>query len=412
MAKYHVRRPSRTVLRPSQTRVPDPLPSDGDISESVADGDGRIRVLCLVKGLGPGGTERLLLSLVLLRDRARFDYRVMYLLPWKTALVADFEEAGVQVECLGVRHEQDLRWAIRLRRALRHGGFDIVHVHSPYAGGVARLVARSLPRNIRPAVISTEHNVWWGYRRLTQWLTSATFHWGDAWLAVSDPVRASMPPRLRRRVEVVVNGVIPEKVLAQRAFRDEVRGELGLVPDDVAIITVGNLTAKKGYPDLMAAARLLIDRGLPVQFVSVGQGPLEGELHALHHTMGLGDRFRFLGYHSEPTRILAGCDLFALASLYEGLPVAIMEALVIGLPAVVTAVGGVPDAVTDGVEGLLVDPGRPDLMAAALEKLVLDPDTRTRMAAAAAERGLTFDMRNARDRVEEIYRLHAPARQR
>lgn len=393
-------------------KTPDPVLSS--LSEDPAsDGPGRrVRVLCLIKGLGPGGAERLLLSLALLRDRSSFDYRVTYLLPWKTALVAELEEAGVGVDCLGVRREEDLRWAGRLRRQLRLGGFDVVHVHSPYAAGVARVVVRSLPRRLRPAVVSTEHNVWGGYRPLTRLLTAVTFHWGDAWLAVSDPVRESMPSRLRHRVEVVVNGVILDKVVAQRAFRQEVRSELGLRPDEVAIVTVANLTAKKGYPDLMAAARLLIDRGLPVRFISVGQGPLEAELRHLHRSMGLGDRFIFLGYQAEPTRILAGCDLFALASHHEGLPVAIMEALVIGLPSVVTDVGGVPEAVTDGVEGLLVEAGRPDAFADALERLVLDPDARERMSAAAAGRGQHFDMRGARDRIESIYRFQAATRRR
>ena len=161
----------------------------------------------------------------------------------------------------------------------------------------------------------------------------------------------------RGGVEVVVNGVVLDHVMAQRRLRDEVRAELGLGPDELAIATVANLTPKKGYPDLMAAARLLIGRGHPVRFIAVGQGPLEEELRALHLAMGLGDRFVLLGYHPEPTRILAGCDLFAMASHYEGLPVALMEALTVGLPAVVTAVGGIPDAVTHGVEGLLVPPG-------------------------------------------------------
>jgi L-malate glycosyltransferase len=395
-----------TPLRRLGTVAPDPVGSSAE-GNPVPEPEGRLRVLCLIKGLGPGGAERLLLSLALLRDRSSFDYRLAYLLPWKTALVPNFVEAGVPIECLGVEQDKDLRWARPLRRLLREGRFDVVHVHSPYAAGVARVVVRTLPRRHRPAVVSTEHNVWVGYKPLTQLLTRTTFHLGDAWLAVSDPVRDSLPPRMRRRVEVVVNGVILEDVVAQRRFRDEVREELGLAPDEVAIVTVANLTAKKGYPDLMAAARLLIDRGHPVRFVSVGQGPLEEELHERHRSMGLGDRFVFLGYHPEPTRILAGCDIFAMASHYEGLPVAIMEALAIGLPVVVTAVGGVPDAVTDDVEGLLVPPEQPGTLADALERLVLDPAIRARMAAAAAVRGQDFDMRNATARMEAIYRQHA-----
>ena len=94
--------------------------------------NGRLRVLALIKGLGPGGAERLLVSAARVRDRNDFDYEVAYLLPWKAEFVADLEELGVATRCLEVRHEQDLRWLIRLRHLLESQRFDIVHVHSPY----------------------------------------------------------------------------------------------------------------------------------------------------------------------------------------------------------------------------------------------------------------------------------------
>ena len=134
----------------------------------------------------------------------------------------------------------------------------------------------------------------------------------------------------------------------------------------------------------------------------------EEELRRLHAALGLGDRFRFLGYREDAVHLLAGCDLFVLASRHEGGPLAVLEALAMGLPVVATSVGVVPDVVTDGVEGILVPPRRPDLLADALERLVLDTGRRTAMSAAALRRADDLDVVTTVRHLEELYRRLAP----
>ena len=364
----------------------------------------RLRVLCLVKGLGAGGAERLIVSLAHARDRAVFDYEVLHVLPWKTALVPELVAEGVPVGCLQGGREWDLRWAGRLRRRLLDRRYDVVHAHSPYVAGITRLLLRTLPRRRRPRMVTTEHIPWHAHAWPTRLLTELTFPLDDAHFAVSEEVRGSVPRRHRARVETVVHGVALDAVRGQRAHREAVRAELGLGAGDVVVGTIANFRRQKAYGDLLAAARGVVDAGAPVRFVAVGQGPLEAEIMAQHAELGLGDRFRFLGGRTDATRVLAACDVFALASHYEGYPVAVMEALAIGLPVVATGVGGVPDAVRDGVEGLLVPPGRPDLLAAAIGELAGDPEGRARMGAAAWERGAEFDITRAARRVEAVYR--------
>ena len=367
------------------------------------DPDGRVRVLWLIKGLGPGGAERLLVSAARAHDHSRFAISAAYLLPGKNALADDLRAAGVTVHCLDVRRPYDIGWPARLRRLLVTSGFDIVHLHSPMVAGVARLVVRTLPRAQRPRVVTTEHNEWWSYVFPTRVLNAITFPLDDVHLAVSDDVRRSVPFRLRPRVQTVVHGTAVDAARAVRSQRTEVRAELGFGPDDVVVGTVANFRAQKGYPDLLAAVRIVADRVPRLHVVAVGQGPLEAEIRARHAELGLGDRFRFLGYRDDALRVLAACDIFTLASLYEGYPVALMEALAVGLPVVATAVGGVPDAVRQDVEGIVVPPSRPDLLAAALEELAIDPARRERMAAAALERGLQYDIVHAVRHIEATY---------
>ncbi len=256
----------------------------------------------------------------------------------------------------------------------------MVHDHSPLVASQARLLVRTIPRSRRPALVTTEHNVWGSHQRVTRVLNQRTMGLDDHVFAVSEQVRDSMAPRRSDNVEVLVHGVDVNRIAGRRAERSAARAIHDLSDDDYVVVTVANLRANKDYPTMLAAARRMVDGGVPVTFLSVGQGPLEAELDQLRDGLGLGDRFRFLGYQSDPIEVLAAGDVFCLSSRYEGLPIALLEALAIGLPAVVTAVGGVPGVVRDGAEGRLVPPRSPDDLAAAITALA-DPARRVPLAA-------------------------------
>jgi glycosyltransferase involved in cell wall biosynthesis len=365
---------------------------------------GKINVVWLVKGLGPGGAERLLVAAAAAHDRERFDIEVVYLLPWKEHLVGELEALGVRCTCLGVRDERDVRWARRFRRFLKARPVDVVHTHSPYAAAIGRLVVRSLPRRDRPALVSTEHNPWTTFKRPTRYANAITARLDDAVLAVSDESRSSMSRRQRARAEVLVHGIDVVAIGKLRAERAAVRAELGIGDDTVLVGTVANYHPKKDWPNLLRAARELADRDLPVHFCAVGQGPLAAEVEALHHDLGLERVVTLTGYRADAVRLMAGCDLFVLGSKWEGLPVALMEASALGLPIVATRVGGIPDAFRDGVDAVLVAPGSHVVLADALGELVVDEDRRAALGAAAACRARDFDVARAVARIEEVYR--------
>jgi glycosyltransferase involved in cell wall biosynthesis len=363
-----------------------------------------IRVLWLIKGLGPGGAERLLTMLAEVRDRSSFEYEAAYLLRVKSDLVAELESRGVAVHCLDGSTEWNLGWAGRLRRLLLDRRFDVLHLHSPYVAGVARIVVRSLPRARRPAVVSTDHVPWSGYALPTRVLNAATFRLDNEHIAVSPAVASSIPGRYRDRTRVVEHGIFVDRVRSLRVDRERVRAQLGVRPEELLITTVANLRHQKGYPVLLRAARRVLDSEPHVRFTAVGQGPLEGELRRLHSELGLGERFRFVGYREDAARVVAGSDLFVLTSHYEGLPLALMESLALGVPVVATDVAGIRDAVRDGRDAILVPPGRPAELAAALLTVVGDPDLRRRLAEAGAGEADRFDIRRAAGQIEDVYR--------
>ncbi len=359
-----------------------------------------MRVLWAVKGLGPGGVEQLLVEMAR-GSSGDISYEVAYVVAAKSLLGPTLEDLGVRVHRLVEESDHGPLWVGRLAHLIRTGGYDVVHAHSPLLAGVIRIVARTVRR--RPRLVYTEHNRWDRYRTPTRWLNRLTYRLDDATIAVSDGVRQTVAASLRDRVEVVYHGVDLAGVAAHAEARWRMRESLGVGPEDLVVGTVANLRWEKGYPDLLAAAKRVLEAQPTAIFVSAGQGPLEREIAALHRRLGVGDRFRLLGYRSDVLDVVAAFDVFTLASHHEGLPVAAMEAQVLGLPIVATAVGGLPEVVRNGREGRLVPPHRPDLLADALLEVLADPASRASMSAAARTASERFDVARALADVERRY---------
>lgn len=378
------------MIQPSSVRLP----------ESHV--DARTRVLLLIKGLGRGGAEQLLVNAVGCGDRSRFDYHVAYLLPWKDAFVPELRELGVSVDCLdGAR---GVAWIGRLKRLVRERRIEVIHVHSPY---VAAMVRGALGRP-RPLLVTTEHNEWDRYHRATYWANAITFPRNDFVFAVSQEVEASVrypkPLRFLRRprIETLHHGIDADRIAAAPAASG-VREELGIPPDALVVGTVANFKPHKGYEHLLPVVARVARERTDVRFVLVGGGPLLEQIRRRATEMGIDGSIVFTGFRADALRIMKTFDLYVMASVHEGLPLALLEAMALGCPVVATRVGGVAAVVVEGQNGFIVEPRDPDAQAARLLKLMRESSLRERFAAASRERASAFDVRNAVRRIEQIY---------
>lgn len=363
----------------------------------------RLSVLWVTKGLNRGGTEVLLREMAAVRDERRFDIALAYVDPGSSQLTGDFDELGIEPYCLGAARQWDLRWAWRLRRLMRELDVDVVHSHAPYPAAIARLVSRTFRKQRQPRTVYTEHIGWDALHPVTRWANRWTYRLDDHQVAVSRAVVSGVPRKFRGRLEVVVHGVRIESVLAASLQRCDIRVELGLDPGTVAVLTVANFRPQKRYEDLLRAAAIVRREAPDVVFIAIGTGPLEAEVRRGVVELGLSDCFHMIGHRVDVPSVLASCDVFVLASEQEGLPVAVMEALVVGVPVVATSVGGVPEAVRDGLEGRLVPPFEPPRLAEALLSLIRDKALRLRLGDAAQSRAEHFDIRRAARRIDHIY---------
>ncbi|CCH72299.1 hypothetical protein BN11_1520012 [Nostocoides australiense Ben110] len=361
----------------------------------------RVRVLTLIKGLGPGGAEQLLLLAMRTGDHGRFEHRIRYLRPDKTHLVTEFEEVGVTPRRLGADSTARAAWLRDLRTEL--AAADVVHVHSPVLASAARVAVWTLPKRQRPAIVATEHNEWTSHRLPTRLANAATAWTDTASWAVSEPVRETIWAPLRRRSRVLVHGIDTTDSRSAPSTREAARAELGIAPDEILAVTVANLRRNKDYPNLLQAARFAVDAEPRLRFAAVGQGPLLEQTTARRDQLALGDHFQLLGYRRDVHRILAAADIFVLGSAHEGLPVAVMEAFAAGLPVVATRVGGVPGQVREGREGLLVSPGDPQALADALLTVAGDGHLRAELSRAARARASAYDIRMAVTAHEAAY---------
>ncbi|HEX7134178.1 MAG TPA: GNAT family N-acetyltransferase [Iamia sp.] len=362
------------------------------------------RVLWLVKGLGRGGTERIITLAARHADPERFAVEVAYVQPWKDAVVADVEAAGVPVHLLG-SGGSTRGWTLRLQRLLAQRRYALVHTHSPLPAAVAR----ALPGGRRAAFVHTEHSAWSRYVAPTRVANRATFGRNRHVFAVSEGVARSiarpgwvrgvrMPP-----VEVLYHGIDEAEVRRGPAARHAGRATLGLPDDAVVVGTVGNLAPKKDHHSLIEAFAGLAAGWPAAHLVIVGGGPLEDELRDRARTTGLAGRVHLLGQRPDVAELLPAFDVFALSSRHEGLGLAVVEAMASGVPVVATEVDGVPEVVTHDVDGVLVPPGRPDRLATAIADLLGDPERAGRLAAAGVASSARFSIPAAVTRIEQVY---------
>jgi glycosyltransferase involved in cell wall biosynthesis len=358
-------------------------------------------VLHVATTLDRGGAEKSILALARAfrsgTRRERWRVAVAYL-KGEGELRTEFEALGVPVHDLDVRGVRAARAQSRLQRLLGAFAPSVVHSHL-FKADVLCASALGRRRPGRPVLVSTKHNED-VYLEAALWRTlgRAAAARADAVVAVSEGVSAFLRRTLgdfRAPLGVIRYGVEPPRTAPVAP------------PGTGVVLCVGRLEPQKDHATLLrAAARVGAERplrGEPIRLVLLGRGPLEETLRT--EARGLrGVVVEFAGFVADPTPRIDAADVVVLASRWEGLGLALVEAALRARPAVATAVGGIPEVVDDGVTGLLVPPGDDAALAAALRRLLDDPALARRMGEAAQRRALErFSVAECAAATEALY---------
>lgn len=334
-----------------------------------------LKLLHVIKSLGRGGAEMLLLSTHQPLERLGVRCEYAYFLPWKDALVGELRDAGGRVHLIPARTSVGVLLAARrLASLVRSGEYDLLHCHLPLAGVAGRIAGRLTGT----PVVYTEHNLQERYRRPTRWLNARTWRWQEQVVAVSAEVERSILASMGEEVPVrtVANGVDTNLHAPDPGLRAEARGRLGLDPTDPVIGTVAVFRTQKRLDRWLQAAALLLQTHPALRLLIVGDGPEKAKVLSWAQELGIRERLYLPGLQDDVRPYLAAMDIYMLSSDFEGLPVAVLEAMSMEVPVVSTRVGGVPEAVRDGRNGTIVESSEPEALATACARLLDDLATR------------------------------------
>jgi glycosyltransferase involved in cell wall biosynthesis len=365
-----------------------------------------LHVAYLTEGLRKRGYDTTLVA----GSLARGEDSMAFVADARGVEIVRIDELGREISPL-----RDLMATIRLARLIRKERPQILHTHTAKAGTVGRVAARLAGSRKPPIVVHTFHgHVLRGYfgpvrsllfRLLERWLARGT----TALVAVSPQVRddlVALGVAPAERFVVVRLGIeLDERVAPELNGRDETRRYLGISGDRFAVGWIGRMTAVKRTDDVLIAFKRLRDSGVDAVLCMVGDGPDRVLLERRARELGVTRDMVFLGYQEDVAPFYAAFDALVLPSENEGTPVSVIEALAAELPVVATRVGGVPDVVTDGEDGFLVEAGATDDLAERLGRLARDPELRARMGKKGRERVLPrYAVERLVDDVDELYR--------
>ncbi len=365
------------------------------------------RILYVIGTLDVGGAERQLAALVERLDRSRFEAHVCALTSGGP-VQAEIEAAGVPVKIIGLRgFYRNFRPTslvripaalLRLYHFVRRGRFDIIHGVLYHADVLAALMGRAA--GVPFIVVSRRgldleihrKRIYRFVGRLADRLTDLTIANSSA-LREEAVRRDGLDPG---RVVVVPNGIdaaayaaAGDQAAPAAARRGTGRGP-GWMNDGSAggpvVGMIANLNRYKDHSTFLEAAADVAAAYPAVRFLLVGEGPMRPSIEARIEKLDLSRRVVLMGARSDIPAMLAAIDVFVLASHEEGLPNSILEAMAAGKPVVATNVGGVAEAVVDGVTGLLVPHADPPALGSALRRLLGSPGEAAAMGRAGRER--------------------------
>lgn len=301
---------------------------------------------------------------------------------------------------------KDLQALRQLRHLLRQG-WDVVHTHTSKAGILGRWAARGLGV---PVVHTPHGHVFYGYYGsiVTRAFVTAerrAARWCDRLVALTvadrqDHERFGVGET--GQWVVIHSGVDFSGLDRSERSRDEVRADLGIEADRPVVGTLGRLTAIKGQADLIDAVSFLQAEPLP-HLLLIGDGEEQGALRARAEQVGLQDRTLLCGWRTDIGDLLRAIDVFVLPSHNEGMGRALVEAMYLGLPVIATDVGGIPELIEDGVQGLLVPPRAPAALADAIARMLSDTELRHRVGDQAALRARDYGADRMVERLVELY---------
>lgn len=325
----------------------------------------KIRVLHIIDTTGPGGAEKVLYDIIKNLDSSKF--KSFLILPDKGWLYSQLKDESATIDIIDGKGAYNIRYIIKLIRYVYRNKINVIQAHllgvSLYCSFVSLFTGIPLISTIHGYVDVPKRKSILKFRFISMFAKRIVF--------VSEHLRAYFLETTginKRKTEIIYNGINRQMYL--ESPRDDLRTEFGLSNDDVLVGSVGNITPPKGYDILLTAASIVCKSNPHTRFLIAGEkrGLLYKDLEDLCRDLRLNDNVFFVGYRTRIASFLKGLDIFVLPSITEGFSLSTVEAMVVGLPVIVTKSGGPEEIIDDPNDGLIVDANDPNALA---EKILL-----------------------------------------
>lgn len=363
----------------------------------------RIKILHIIKSLGRGGAEVLLPETLKLHDQSKFEFHYIYFLPWKGQMVQSISDSGGKVTCINASN--NLKILGKSKEVIDYctsNEIELIHCHLPWSGFLARIVNQRMDI----PVIYTEHNIQERYHIATKTLNKFSFNYQSMAIGVSEDATKSIFKNINPKIPVktVLNGVNTDYFRRDSEKGKNIRKEHG-IPDDALVI--GNIAVfreQKSIPDWLKAFKEINIRHPEVFGLLVGAGPKEEEIKAMVKEYQLTDKIILPGLQTDTLAYFSAIDIFMMSSAFEGLPIALLEAMSMECAVVSTRAGGVVEVVLPGVNGFLCEVGDYNCLAEKASNLIEDGGKREKFQSAARERVVaSFSLKRMVGELENIY---------
>ena len=341
-----------------------------------------MKIVQIIDKLTVGGAQRLLITFA--REVQHRDVDLTVVVLWsnpRQTLVDELERVGARVTIMPATRSTDLKRLSQLIRFFRHERFDVICTHLFQAG----ILGAILGKVTNTPVVSILHNISMPNGNLRSRVWRSMIRRGSSRVVAVGAMVAEAHQNwlLPTSCDVLPNPVEPIESLSA-ATRAEIRSELLGSHGDTLVLSVGIVSPQKAYVDLVEAISELCKKNNRIVLAIVGGGRDHNVavVKAKIDELGLGDNVILLGMRDDVQMLLGAADLFVSSSHWEGLPIAVLEAMAAGLPIVATSVGDVPRAVVEGT-GLLVPPAQPEALRGAIRQLLDNPELRVEFGEAA-----------------------------
>ncbi|MFM7709820.1 MAG: glycosyltransferase [Ferruginibacter sp.] len=362
-----------------------------------------MKVLHLIKSLGRGGAEMLLQETLKLHNKDVFEFHYIYFLPWKNQMVDGLEQAGGTVVNFSASNNVTILLQIpKIIRYIKKNNIELIHCHLPWAGFAGRIVYLLT----RKPVIYSEHNIQDRYHMLTRILNRLTFNWQKRVIAVSGDVEKSIQQHIRPTIPVqsILNGVNTNAFRRNEAVRKQQRSALNVSDQDVLIITIAVFRFQKRLKEWIDLIRLVQADKPHVKACIVGDGLLKEDIMEHVRATGMEDKIIFAGLQTDVIPWLSAADIFMMTSAFEGLPIALLEAMSMECAIVTTNAGGIKEVIRNEQDGLVESVDNWKDLRHHLIRLIENPEQRIAFGLKARQRVVDeFSMQKMVNQLETCY---------